>query len=81
MSLRVISSNRLICRRENCLIAHGRNQGLAAVGARAQPRAQRPLWLIEYQGIFMMLKREVNTEFNKTMLSDTSQMIETEAQL
>ena len=43
--------------------------------------AQRPLRLIEYQGIFMMLKREVNTEFNKTMLSDTSQMIETEAQL
>ena len=34
----------------------------------AQPRAQRPLRLIEYQGIFMMLKREVNTEFNKTML-------------
>ena len=41
----------------------------------AQPRAQRPLWLlaclIKYQGIFMMLKRKVNTELNKITLTDT----------
>ena len=51
----------------------------------AQTRAQRPLWLlaclIKYQGFFMMLKRKVNTEFNKTMLSDTHQMIGMKAQL
>ena len=29
----------------------------------------------------MMLKRKVNTEFNKTMLSDTHQMIGMKAQL